>query len=95
MCHVGCMTAANAQSSFTQRLQQSKNGEGKVTITQDKAIDDLVNGPKTTLAVTSRQKAQRASPHHQPDQKTTLHNNLKSHQTGHSATYRTAPATAT
>ena len=43
---VGCITAANAQSTFTQRLQQSKQGEGKVTVTQDKAIDDLVNGPK-------------------------------------------------
>lgn len=45
---IGCLTVANAQSSFTQRLQQSKTGEGKVTVTQDKAIDDLVNGPKTT-----------------------------------------------
>ena len=34
-----------SQSSFTQRLQQSKNGEGKITVTQDKAIDELVNGP--------------------------------------------------
>ena len=52
---VGCYTAVNAQT-FTQRLQQSKNGEGKVTITQDKAIDDLVNGPKdqkTTTATTT------------------------------------------
>jgi len=37
--------AASAQSSFTQRLQQSKSGEGKVTVTQDKAITDLVDGP--------------------------------------------------
>lgn len=44
---IGC-AAANAQTSFTQRLQQSKVGEGKVTISQDKAIDDLVNGPKVT-----------------------------------------------
>ena len=36
---------AGAQT-FTQRLQQSKSGEGKVTVTQDKAIEDLVNGPK-------------------------------------------------
>ena len=52
---VGCYTAVNAQT-FTQRLQQSKNGEGKVTITQDEAIDDLVNGPKdqkTTTATTT------------------------------------------
>ena len=42
---IGCFSAAGAQSSFTQRLQQSKNGEGKITVTQDKAIDELVNGP--------------------------------------------------
>ena len=35
---------ADAQATFTQRLQQSKAGEGQVTVTQDKAIDDLVNG---------------------------------------------------
>jgi hypothetical protein len=45
---IGCITAADAQSSFTQRLQQSKNGEGKITVTQDKAIDELVNGPAAT-----------------------------------------------
>ena len=43
MC-VGCITAANAQSSFTERLQKSKVGEGKVTVHESKAIDDLVNG---------------------------------------------------
>ena len=42
---IGCSMAADAQSSFTQRLQQSKSGEGKITVTQDKAIDELVNGP--------------------------------------------------
>ena len=41
----GCRMTAGAQT-FTQRLQQSKSGEGKVTVTQDKAIEDLVNGPK-------------------------------------------------
>ncbi|MBR1389252.1 MAG: SPOR domain-containing protein [Prevotella sp.] len=40
--------AASAQSSFTEQLQQSKAGEGKVTVTQDKAITDLVNGSKQT-----------------------------------------------
>ena len=44
---IGCLTAVDAQSSFTQRLQQSKSGEGKITVTQDKAIDELVNGPQT------------------------------------------------
>ena len=47
---IGCFSAADAQSSFTQRLQQSKNGEGKITITQDKAIDELVNGPAVVTA---------------------------------------------
>ena len=45
---IGCISAADAQSSFTQRLQQSKNGEGKITVTQDKAIDERVNGPVVT-----------------------------------------------
>jgi len=40
----GCLLTASAQSSFTQRLQQSNTGEGKVTVTHDKTIDELVNG---------------------------------------------------
>lgn len=48
---IGCATAADAQSTFTQRLQTSSAaGEGKVTIVQDKAIDDLVNGHRQTPA---------------------------------------------
>ena len=47
---ISCISAADAQSSFTQRLQQSKNGEGQITVTQDKAIDDLVNGPAVVPA---------------------------------------------
>ena len=46
--HCSLFTFTYAQSSFTQRLQQSKNGEGKITVTQDKAIDELVNGPAVT-----------------------------------------------
>ena len=46
--HCSLFTFTYAQSSFTQRLQQSKNGEGKITVTQDKAIDELVNGPVVT-----------------------------------------------
>lgn len=42
---IGCTCAADAQASFTQRLQQSKQGEGKITVTQDQAIEALVNGP--------------------------------------------------
>ena len=54
MC-VSCLLAANAQTTFTQRLQEEKKGEGKVTITQDKAIDELVNGPQT-IVTTQQQK---------------------------------------
>ena len=46
---------ASAQN-FTQRLQQGKQGEGKVTVTQDKAIDELVNGSQNTVPV-QQQKA--------------------------------------
>ena len=52
---VGCILVANAQTTFTQRLQEEKKGEGKVTITQDKAIDELVNGPQT-IVTTQQQK---------------------------------------
>ena len=47
--------AADAQSSFTQRLQKSNAGEGKVTVTQSKAIDELVNGPVQQQAVPQKQ----------------------------------------
>ena len=47
---ISCISAADAQSSFTQRLPQSKSGEGKITVTQDKAIDELVNGPAVVTA---------------------------------------------
>ena len=46
----GCILAASAQTTFTQRLQEEKKGEGKVTVTQDKAIDELVNGSSTTVS---------------------------------------------
>lgn len=40
----GCVLTAGAQS-FTQRLQQkTQTGQGTVTVSHDKAIDDLVNG---------------------------------------------------
>jgi hypothetical protein len=54
---VGCIVAVNAQASFTQRLQQSKLGEGKITVTQDKAIDELVNGPEATTPVRQQQQS--------------------------------------
>ena len=45
---VGCSIAADAQSTFTERLQKSNAGEGKVSVTQDKSIDALVNGTTAT-----------------------------------------------
>ena len=50
---VGYWLAADAQSTFTQQLQQSKVGEGKVTVTQDKAIDDLINNPTAPTTTTT------------------------------------------
>ncbi len=44
---IGCLLTANAQT-FTQRIQQkSQAGEGTVTVSQSKEIDDLVNGKLT------------------------------------------------
>ena len=40
------LTTSLAQT-FTDRLQKSGKGEGKVTIHQSQAIEDLVNGPKS------------------------------------------------
>ena len=52
---IGCIITADAQSSFTQRLQKSNSGEGTVTVTQDKAIDDLVNGTAERKAAPQKQ----------------------------------------
>lgn len=46
---------ANAQS-FLDNLQKSKQGEGKVTVTQSKDIDNLVNGTSVTSNATPAQK---------------------------------------
>ena len=45
----GCLTAS-AQSTFTERVQKHNAGEGKVTITHSKDIDDLVNGQQAQQA---------------------------------------------
>ena len=74
---VGCILAANAQTTFTQRLQQDKQGEGKVTVTQDKAIDELVNGPQTTVpkqvtqSTQPTQQQKTTEQQHKPDSGTT------------------------
>jgi hypothetical protein len=82
---VGC-AATNAQT-FTQRLQQSKSGEGKVTVTQDKAIDNLVNGPKTTATAVVRTQP---TPQKQTDPKTTTATTTSKPDTG--TTQRTTAA---
>ena len=46
---VGCLTAVNAQTTFTERLQKSVTGQGRVTVTHDASIDALVNGPKVAV----------------------------------------------
>ena len=53
---VGCIITADAQSTFTQRLQQSNQSEGKVTVTHNKEIDQLVNGTVQTTPSTPTQK---------------------------------------
>lgn len=44
--------------TFTQRLQKSNAGEGKVTVTQSKEIDDLVNGPQDVVTTPVKQNTQ-------------------------------------
>ena len=64
----GCWIAADAQSTFTEQLQQSKNGEGKVTITQDKDIEKLVNTPTTApMPATPAKPQQTAKPTEKSD----------------------------
>ena len=57
MC-IGCIIVADAQATFTQQLQQHNSGEGKVTVTQDKHIDDLVNGSISNSTIPTSQKQQ-------------------------------------
>ena len=58
----GCILAASAQTTFTQRLQEEKQGEGKITVTQDKTIDELVNGPQTPVTPVSTQPQKTVTP---------------------------------
>ena len=80
---IGCITAADAQSSFTQRLQQSKNGEGKITVTQDKAIEELVNGPVVTAPTRQKTTATQQKPAEKKKEKennTATNTNQEKHQ---------------
>ena len=78
---VGCILTADAQSTFTQRLQQSNQGEGKVTVKQSKEIDNLVNGPtngasssqsQTTINRKQQEKEQTATKQEKKEIKQTL-----------------------
>ncbi len=64
---VGCV-AANAQT-FTQRLQKSNAGEGKVTVTQSKEIDDLVNGPQNFIPQSTQTTQKTLAPQKQAEEK--------------------------
>ena len=64
---VGC-AAANAQT-FTQRLQKSNAGEGKVTVTQSKEIDDLVNGPQNVNPQSTQTTQKTLAPQKQAEEK--------------------------
>ena len=51
----GCLLTASAQT-FTQRIQEKgRAGEGTVTVTHDKAIDDLVNKASVNQATQTAQ----------------------------------------
>lgn len=54
-----CMAATfslTAQSKFTDRLQKSEIGQGKVTLNQSKAIENLVNGSVLSVPQASQGK---------------------------------------
>ena len=69
MC-VSCLLVANAQTTFTQRLQKSNTGEGKVTVTQSKEIDDLVNGPQDVVTPAKQTQSNQTIPSTQSTQNT-------------------------
>lgn len=52
ICHLS-LVSSPAQT-FLGKLQQQKSGEGKVTVTQSKAIDDLVNGTASAAPATGK-----------------------------------------
>lgn len=49
---LGISMTANAQT-FLEHVKQQKTGEGKVTVSQSQAIDELVNGQKPAAPVTT------------------------------------------
>ena len=69
---VGCIIAADAQSTFTERLQKSKTGEGKISVTQDKSIDELVNGSAAIKQPQKDKPEQKPTVAAKPEQKPTV-----------------------
>ena len=73
--------------TFTQRLQKSNAGEGKVTVTQSKEIDDLVNGPQdvvtTPVKQTQSNQNTQSTPTNQNTQTTQKQAEEKPQQTQH------------
>ena len=70
---VGCLTTADAQTTFTQRLKKSQSGEGHVTVHHDTAIDELVNGkPEAQPAPSSSVKKESATTPKDKDTKTVV-----------------------
>ena len=64
---VGCIFAADAQSTFTERLQKSNTSEGKVSVTHDKSIDALVNGSNATKQTERPKPEQKQTPKVKPE----------------------------
>lgn len=56
VCHLSS-SPLSAQTTFTDRLQKSRSGEGRVTVTQDQAIEALVNEGSVTSNITVRKTA--------------------------------------
>ena len=65
-----CLALTASAQTFTQRIQKTAQGEGTVTLHQDKAIDELVNGSQKTKRPATADKTPAASTAaKQPDHK--------------------------
>lgn len=47
---LSCFAATAGAQTFIDRLQKKTAGQGVVTVTQDEAVSNLVNGPRTATA---------------------------------------------
>ena len=61
----------SAQSTFTERLQKSRTGEGKISVTHDKSIDALVNGPSAVTKQPEKNKPEQKEKVTTPKEKVT------------------------